>query len=343
MKYTLLGRSGLRVSELCLGTMTFGEEGSSKSDNKKVFDQFVRAGGNFFDTANVYTEGRSESLLGEFARSAREQMVIATKYRLNTTASDPNASGCGRKNLMQAVHASLRRLNTEYIDLLWVHAWDKLTPIEEMMRGLDDLVRQGKVLYVGASNLPAWVVSEANMLAKLKGLTPFVALQLEYSLIERTIEREYFDMASMCDLTICPWSPLAGGVLTGKYNKKTMRKARYSEDGLWTARYVNERNCRIAEVVVNMAQAIGKTPAQVALNWVRQKYNRIIPIVGATRVEQLNDNLGCFEFRLTDDEMRVLDQASPLDRGFPYEFLAFPGMEKLLYGNSRVCTNRISL
>ena len=336
MKYTLLGPSGLRVSELCLGTMTFGVErtlGSTKAESKKVFDRFVEAGGNFFDTANVYTMGTSEQLLGEFVGKERPRYVIATKYTLSTDPSDPNASGNQRKNMMQSVEASLRRLHTDYIDLLWIHAWDRVTPIEEVMRGLDDLVRQGKVLYVGASDMPAWVVARAHTLADLRGWSSFIGLQLEYSLLERTIERECFELASTLGLSICPWSPLGGGLLTGKYNNQMEKNSRYSEAGVWTSRYLSEENLKIAEVVVRVAHKIGKLPAQVALNWVRQKYHRIIPIVGAKHVAQLEDSLGSLSFTLAPEEMDFLDQANPLSLGFPQDFLESDRLKHRLYGD----------
>jgi aryl-alcohol dehydrogenase-like predicted oxidoreductase len=335
MNYKLLGRSGLRVCELCLGTMTFGEEGavgSSLAESKNVFDTYVEAGGNFFDTANIYAEGRSEKLLGKYIGTRRERAVIATKYTLSMNPSDPNAAGSHRKNLFQSVHASLQRLNTDYIDLLWVHAWDHFTPIEELMRALDDLVSQGKILYIGASNFPSWVVARANTMAEERGWTPFVALQLEYSLLERTIEREYFDLAPSLGLSICAWSPLGGGVLTGKYTRPT-QKVRYREKGFWTSRYVNERTVDIGEEVVAVAKEIGRTPAQVALNWLRQKQSFLIPIIGAKRASQLKDSLGCLSFSLTEEHMKRLDAANPLSLGFPREFLVCEGMRRLIYGD----------
>ena len=219
MRYRLLGKSGLRVSELCLGTMTFGEDlgwGSPKEESRKVYDAFREAGGNFIDTANIYTNGTSESFLGEFMQGHRERLVLATKYTLSPPVNDPNAAGNHRKNMMQAVEASLKRLQTDYIDLYWLHIWDQLTPVEEVMRAFDDLVRQGKILYAGVSDMPAWVVAKANTLAELRGWTPFIGLQIEYSLIERTPERELLPMASSLGLGITAWSPLAGGVLDGQ-------------------------------------------------------------------------------------------------------------------------------
>src|ERR1700678_1046233 len=219
MNYRLLGQSGLRVSELCLGTMTFGEDwgwGSPKDEARKIYDAFREAGGNFIDTANVYTQGSSEKFVGGFFSGHRDSVVLATKYTNTLTANDPNAGGNQRKSMMQAVEASLKRLKTDYIDLYWLHIWDEITPIEEVMRAFDDLVRQGKILYAGVSDMPAWVVAKANVLAELRGWTSFVGLQIEYSLIERTPERELLPMAADLGLGVTAWSPLAGGLLTGK-------------------------------------------------------------------------------------------------------------------------------
>ena len=214
MRYRLLGKSGLRVSELCLGTMTFGEDwgwGSSKDESRQVLDAFLEAGGNFIDTANVYTNGTSETLLGEFLKGDRDRAVLATKYTNAMPGTDPNAGGNQRKNMMRSVEASLKRLQTDYIDLYWLHIWDKMTPIEEVMRAFDDLVRQGKILHAGVSDMAAWAVARANTLAELRGWTPFVGLQIEYSLIERTVERELLPMAEALGLGVTAWSPLAGG------------------------------------------------------------------------------------------------------------------------------------
>src|SRR5260370_1724432 len=221
MNYRLLGKSGLRVSEFCLGTMTFGEDwgwGSSKDEAKKISDSFRETGGNFVDTANIYTNGTSESFVGEFLKGHRESVVLATKYTNAAPGTDPNAAGNHRKSMVQAVEASLKRLQTDYIDLYWVHIWDQITPVEEVMRALDDLVRQGKVLYVGISDAPAWWIAQANTLASLRGWSPFVGLQIEYSLIERTVESELIPMAKALDLGVTAWGPLSKGVLTGKYH-----------------------------------------------------------------------------------------------------------------------------
>src|SRR6201987_2702682 len=221
MKYRLLGKSGLRVSEVSLGTMTFGDElgwGSPKAEARKVYETYREAGGDFLDTANFYTSGTSEKFVGEFIKGHRDSVVLATKYSNAAPGNDPNAAGNHRKSMMQAVEASLGRLQTDYIDLYWVHIWDQITPVEEVMRGLDDLVRQGKGLYAGISDAPAWWIAQANTLALLRGWSPFTGLQVEYSLIERTVERELVPMAKALNLGFTAWSPLAGGLLTGKYH-----------------------------------------------------------------------------------------------------------------------------
>ena len=282
MRYKLLGKSGLRVSELCLGTMTFGQDwgsmlaGASKEESRKIFDLFVERGGNFIDTANIYQMGTSEKHVGEFIADKRENFVVATKYTISTNPDDPNASGNHRKNLVQSVEASLKRLNTTYLDLLWIHVWDPMTPIEESMRALDDLVRSEKILYVGISDAPAWVVSQANTIADLRGWSPFIGIQIMYSLIERTPERELLPMAHALDIGVTAWSPLGGGVLSGKYStdKKQNNKEepkRLQVDNPISATFVNERNLSITQEVRTIAQEINKTPSQVALNWIRQQ------------------------------------------------------------------------
>ena len=331
MRYQLLGRAGLRVSELCLGTMTFGEDwgwGASKETAKAVFDTFIEAGGNFLDTANLYTNGSSERLLGEFIHADRNRYVVATKYTLNLDGKgDPNAAGNHRKNMVHAVEASLKRLNTDYIDLYWVHAWDTLTPIEEMMRAFDDLVRAGKVLYIGASDFPAWQVSRANTIAELRGWTPFSALQIEYSLIERTVERELIPMANGLGLTVTPWAPLGAGILSGKYKRdadtKTSRGGALTEDRL-----------RIADAVAEVAQMIGCSPAQVALAWLRHQPGSVIPIIGARTVEQIKDNLGSIHIQLTPDHLSKLDEASKVDLGFPMKFLSTDRFRQIVSGGT---------
>jgi len=319
MRYKLLGASGLRVSELALGAMTFGTEtgfGVDKEESRRVYDRFREAGGNFIDTANVYAGGTSEAFLGEFMASERERVVLATKYTGPTRRRDVNAAGNSRKTMMDAVHASLRRLNTDYIDLYWVHARDSLTPVEEVMRGLDDLVRQGKVLYVGVSDTPAWVVSRANMLAELRGWTSFVGLQIRYSLIDRTVERELLPMAQALDLCVTPWGVVGSGVLTGKYNRDAEAAGRARTQGR-----ISERGLAIAGEVVTIADELGVTPSQVAINWVRRGPALIVPLVGARTVDQLEENLGCLRFELSDEQMRRLNEVSRIEPGFPHDML----------------------
>ncbi len=337
MRYRLFGKSGLRVSELCLGTMTFGQEwgwGASREESRRIFDAFVEAGGNFIDTANRYTDGTSEKYLGEFIAGSRERLVIATKYTLTTRPDDPNGGGNHRKNLVQSLEESLARLGTDYIDLYWVHAWDPCTPVEETMRALDDAVRAGKVLYVGVSDTPAWVVSRANMLAEWRGWSPFVGLQIPYSLIERTPERELLPMAEALEITVTPWGALGGGVLTGKYRsgEKRPHDARYGQDTTWGDVYVTERNIAIAAEAERVAAEIGRSASQVAIAWARQRMPSGIPIVGARRVSQLKDNMACLEFELSTDHMRRLDDISRVDLGFPLAFLEHA--REIMYGKT---------
>jgi aryl-alcohol dehydrogenase-like predicted oxidoreductase len=339
MRYKLLGRSGLRVSEICLGTMTFGEEwgwGASKEASRAVYEAYVEAGGNFVDTANRYTEGTSERFVGEFVAGDRERIVLATKYTLFNRKGDPNSAGSHRKNLVQSLEASLRRLNTSYVDVLWVHAWDPLTPADELMRALDDVVRAGKALYVGVSDTPAWVVAQSNTLADLRGWTPFVGLQIEYSLLQRHAERELLPMARALDLAVTAWGPLAGGVLSGKYaadRTATGGPARYA--GNATAQRLSERNLAIAGVVKQIAAETGRTPSQVALAWLRQRPGVVIPIVGARRAEQMRDSLESANLTLDDAHRAKLDAASAIELGFPHDFLAGENVQELVYAGVR--------
>jgi aryl-alcohol dehydrogenase-like predicted oxidoreductase len=339
MNYRLLGKSGLRVSEFCLGTMTFGEDwgwGSSKDDAKKIYDAFREAGGNFIDTANVYTNGTSESFLGEFIGTQRESVVLATKYTNAAPGTDPNAGGNHRKNMMQAIEASLKRLQTDYIDLYWVHIWDQITPVEEVMRALDDLVRQGKVLYVGISDAPAWWIAQANTLAALRGWSPFVGLQIEYSLIERTVERELIPMARALDLGVTAWSPLSGGVLTGKYHgQESSQGGRMSSDMLKEFMPEEQRTGRVVTAVKGVADETGHSMAQVALAWLRYRPVPVIPIIGARKMSQLNDNLASAEVSLSAGQLETLDQASQIELGFPHEFYTRDLVRGMIYGGMR--------
>jgi aryl-alcohol dehydrogenase-like predicted oxidoreductase len=339
MRYRLLGNSGLRVSEAALGTMTFGDEwgwGSAKDEARKVYDAFREAGGNFIDTANLYTNGTSESLLGEFMQQDRQSVVMATKYTNSAPGRDPNAAGNHRKNMVQALEASLKRLRTDYIDLYWVHAWDQITPVEEVMRGLDDLVRQGKVLYVGISDAPAWWIAQANTLAELRGWSPFIGLQIEYSLIERTVERELIPMAKALKLGVTAWSPLANGVLTGKYHGAgSSEGSRMSYDMMKGFLPEQQRSDRIVAAVKSVSDQIGRSMAQVALAWLRYRSVPVFPIIGARKLSQLQDNLVSFELSLSADQLDALDQASRIDLGFPYDFFGKELPRTFIYGGMR--------
>ena len=344
MNYRLLGGSGLRVSEMALGTMTFGEEwgwGAGAAEARRVYDAFREAGGNFIDTANVYTNGTSERFVGEFVKGHRSEVVIATKY---TNASldpknpprDPNAGGNGRKNMVQAVEASLKRLGTDYIDLYWMHIWDGgLTPVDEVMRGFDDLVRSGKVLYVGVSDTPAWWVSQANMLAELRGWSRFVGLQIEYSLAERTVERELVPMARALGLTITAWGALAGGVLSGKYRKGGGSGGRFATDMMRPAMPPEARTGRVVEALEAVSREAGRPAAQVALAWLRTRDVPVIPIVGARRLDQLEDNLASLTLTLSREQTAALDAASAIEPGFPHDFYQRAMVQQLVHAGMR--------
>lgn len=337
MRYKLLGRSGLRVSELCLGTMTFGEDwgwGAPQEESRRMFDAFAEAGGNFLDTADGYTNGTSERMVGEFIASDRNHWVVATKYSFNQKQGDPNAGGNHRKNMMQALDGSLKRLRTDYVDLYWVHAWDEMTPVDEVMRGLDDAVRAGKVLYAGVSDAPAWIVSQANTLADCRGCAPFVALQIEYSLVERTPERDLLPMARALDLAVTPWSPLGGGLLAGKYSTRTPKPSGARLEKFQLGDKLNERNLRIAEAVTHLARDGGYSSSQVALAWLRTRPGVQIPIVGARKLEQLKDNIGCLSVRLNEGQLHTLDEVSRVTLGFPHDFLLDPAIRGRLHGGT---------
>ena len=339
MKYRLLGNSGLRVSEAALGTMTFGEEwgwGSPKDEARKVYDAFREAGGNFIDTANFYTNGTSESFLGEFIKDDRQSVVLATKYSNAAPGTDPNAAGNQRKNMMQAVEASLKRLHTDYIDLYWVHIWDQITPVEEVMRGLDDLIRQGKVLYVGISDAPAWWIAQANTLAQLRGWSAFVGLQIEYSLIERTVERELVPMAKALNLGLTAWSPLARGMLTGKYHGHgSSEQGRLNGNTMKDFMPEQQRTERVVKAVKAVSDLTGSSMAQVALAWLRYRSMPVIPIIGARKLSQLQDNLASFDLALSAEQVKALDEASQIDLGFPYYLYAKEQVRATVYGGMR--------
>jgi len=330
MRYKLLGNSGLRVSEVALGTMTFGQDwgwGASKEDSQRQFDLYVAAGGNLIDTSVNYTNGTAESYVGEFIQGRRDALVVSTKYTLSRQWDDPNAGGNARKNLRVSVDTSLRQLKTDYIDLLWVHVWDFMTPYEEVMRALDDLVRAGKVLYIGISDSPAYVAARASTIAELRGWTPFVGVQVPYSLAQRDAERELLPMARDLDMGVLVWSVLGGGLLTGKYSEGGPdTPKRYRE------MTINEQQARIVETVRTIAAETERPPAQIALNWVRQQPRGVIvPILGARRPDQLQDNLAALEWTLTPDQLARLDEASAIDLGFPMNFA--PG-NRFVFGNT---------
>jgi aryl-alcohol dehydrogenase-like predicted oxidoreductase len=328
--YRLLGRSGLRVSPLALGAATFGTEwgwGAEQDEARKLFDIYIERGGNFIDTASTYTNGSSESLLGEFTRDNRESLVLATKYSTLSRPGDPNSGGNHRKNMFASVETSLRRLNTDYIDLFYLHVWDFTSPVEEILRGMEDLVRQGKVLYVAMCNTPAWQVSRMQAIADLRGWSPLVALQTEYNLIERTGERDLIPMAREMGLGVIPFSPLAGGVLTGKYSRDDLTATKAADDG--TRKGFNiangaltERNLAIADVVKEVATELGRTPGQVGLAWTLQNPGVTAPIIGARTPAQLKDNLGALEVDFTASQLARLDEVSAIGLGFPHDFLA---------------------
>jgi aryl-alcohol dehydrogenase-like predicted oxidoreductase len=326
MRYKLFGRTGLRVSELCLGAMTFGEDwgwGAPKAECARILEAYAEAGGNFIDTANFYTNGTSERIVGELIAADRDRWVLATKYTLNVRPDDPNAGGSHRKNLLQALDASLGRLRTDYIDVLWVHVWDAFTPVDEVVRGLDDAVTAGKVLYVGISDTPAWLVSQAVTLADLRGWTRFVGLQVPYSLVWRDVERDLLPMARTLDLAVTTWASLGGGLLTGRYGSE---RARPQGTRIATTEFgdqmLTERNLTIADALNTVAAERGSTPAQVAIAWVRaqQRNGVVIPIIGARRREQLADSLGAVDIALSQPELERLDEVSHIDLGFPHDF-----------------------
>ena len=338
MKYRLLGNSGLRVAELSLGTMTFGEDwgwGSGKDEARKIYDTYRAAGGNFVDTANLYTNGTSEEFVGEFIHDHRQEVVLATKYTNAAPGKDPNASGNHRKSMIQALEASLRRLKTDYIDLYWLHIWDPMTPVEEVMRAFDDLVSQGKVLYIGVSDAPAWWTAQANTLADLRGWTKFVGLQIEYSLIERTVERELIPMAKAFKLGLVAWSPLAGGLLSGKYHSGDRSEKRYSDETMQQFLRRGEHADRIISALNKISKETGRSQAQVALAWLRYRDIPVVPIIGARRISQLQDNLNSLTLELNSKQVTELDEASAIDLGFPHDFYELDLVKNFAYGGMR--------
>ncbi|WP_041731835.1 aldo/keto reductase [Conexibacter woesei] len=317
MRYRLLGRSGLRVSELSLGAMLFGSA-ATREQAAAIVARYAEAGGNFIDTANRYAGGESERIVGDLIRPDRDRWVLATKYVLSTDHADPNAGGAHRKSMRRALDASLRRLGTDYVDLYWMHVWDAFTPVEEVVRALDDLVRAGKVLAIGISDTPSWLVARAVTLAEERGLTPFCAVQVPYSLVERSVERELLPMARALDLAVTGWAPLGGGRLTGRYGTDRPRPA----DGRWAGRELSAHDLAVADALNAVAEARGAGASQVALAWLRAQQHRAvtIPIVGARTEAQLADALAAVELELTPAELEQLDVTSRIEPGFPGDF-----------------------
>jgi len=340
--YTTLGRTGLRVSPLCLGAMTFGTEwgfGTDESTSKEMFDRYIDAGGNFIDTADAYTNGHSEELVGKFVseRGLRDLAVIATKFTFNPQPGNPNSGGNGRKNIYRALEGSLRRLKTDYIDLYYLHAWDIVTPAEEVVSTLTDLVHEGKIRYYGLSDTPAWYVARMQTIAEKEGKERVATLQLEYSLVERNIEREHIPAAQEFGIGVCPWSPLAGGFLSGKYKRD-------GHTGRGEGRLVGpnqifnrftERNWRILDAFLEIAKQINKTPAQVALNWVTRQPGVTSTILGAKTVAQIEDNLGAIGFEIPSEFRTRLDEASALEPTHPYIFFG-PTIQGRISGGTTV-------
>jgi aryl-alcohol dehydrogenase-like predicted oxidoreductase len=320
--YVTLGRSGLRVSPLCLGAMTFGEDlgwGSSVAESEQIMDRYIAAGGNFIDTANFYTKSHSEKIIGDHLGrhpAKRDRLVLATKFSGNLYPGDPNGGGSGRKSVIAACEHSLRRLQTDYIDLYWLHNWDVNTPIDETMATLEELVRAGKVRYVGVSDTPAWKVVEANMLARFRGWSPFIGLQIEYSLLERSVEQELVPMALEHGLGITPWSPLKGGALSGKHTRASADTAKVDRAALMSA-FLNERTYKLVDELAVIAEAHDSTVARVALAWVRSRPGVTSTIIGARRIDQLDDNLASLGVMLTAAELAHLDALTRPTFGFP--------------------------
>ena len=345
-EYITLGRSGLRVSPLTLGTMTFGNDrwGSDDAEARRIFDRYVEVGGNVLDCADVYSGGKAEELLGRFVAETglRDKLVLASKFTFNPQEGNPNSGGNGRKNIYRALEASLRRLKMDYIDLYWMHVWDTVTPIEEVIDTLSTLVREGKIRYYGFSDVPAWYAARAQTLAQCLGREPAIALQLEYSLVERTIEREHVPAAHELGMGICPWGPLASGFLAGKY---TRDKGADSSQGsrLEVLKNANnpafkkftERNWRVLEVLLTVAKALDRPAAQVALNWAATQPGVSSTIIGATKLAQLEDNQAALSFDISNDLRARLDEASRLDPAHPYMFFAGVLQERI-HGGVRV-------
>lgn len=334
--YVTLGRSGLRVSPYCLGTMTFGEDfgwGASPEESFAMLDEYRSRGGNFVDTANIYTAGHSEQIIGDYLQKKevrRDEIVLSTKFYCNLFPGDPNGGGAGRKALIQQCEASLDRLQSDYIDIYWLHNWDRTAPIEETLRGLDDLVTAGKIRYVGFSDIPAWKTAEAQTIAHFRGWAPIIALQLEYSLLERTSEGELFPMAQALGMGVMPWSPLKSGFLSGKFKRGGRDLVDTKRTGM--VGVPSEADYDIIEAVAAVASEIGASSASVALAWVRSQPGVSSTLIGARRVDQLKSNLDSLDLTLSPEQIKKLDEASKPKLNFPAEnnetlapMLAFAG------------------
>ncbi len=321
MRYRLLGASGLRVSEAFLGAMTFGEQGgvgAPLEECQRIFDAYAEAGGNVIDTAINYRGGASEDIVGRLVEGHRDRFVLGTKYTVSRDQSDPNGGGNHRKNLQLSLETSLRRLRTDHVDVYWVHLWDRHTPIEETMRALDDAVRAGKVLYIGISDTPAWLVAQANTLAEWRDWTSFVGLQVPYSLVNRDIERDLLPMAEHFGMTVAAWSPLGNGILSGKYSRPggAGTGTRLSADS------ISDHDHNVARVVSEVAEDLGATAAQVAIAWTRVHSRAVHPILGARRLDQLVDNLGALNLTLPREAIDRMEAATGFEVGFPTDFIA---------------------
>jgi aryl-alcohol dehydrogenase-like predicted oxidoreductase len=325
--FVTLGRSGLRVSPLCLGTMTFGQDwgwGSPPDEAARILDQYLDLGGNFIDTANVYTKGHSEKIIGDNlgkATSKRQRTVIATKFFGSMLTGDPNSGGSGRKAIAAACDESLRRLQSDYIDLYWMHCWDRNTPIEETMRALDDLVSAGKVRYIGFSDTPAWKALEAQMIARFRGWNPLIALQLEYSLLERTIEGELVPMALEHGLGVTPWSPLKSGALSGKYTRANAGQVKAGR-GEWATSALTEKAYAVIDELVNISKELESTPARVAISWIQHRPGVTSTIIGARTLKQLEDNLAALDVKLKSEHEERLNALTAPALNFPYDFVS---------------------
>jgi aryl-alcohol dehydrogenase-like predicted oxidoreductase len=332
MKYRLLGPGGLRVSELCLGTMTFGEDwgwGADEATSRKIFEIYAEAGGNFIDTSNNYTNGTSERFVGAFIKNERDRFVIATKYSLRLLTGntrDANLGGNSRKSMLRSVENSLRRLDTEYIDLLYLHMWDFTTPVEEVVLAARDLISSGKILYFAFSDTPAWVVTYAIAKAERYGWPSPVALQIPYSLLDRSVERAELPMARAHNLAILAWGLLVGGILSGKYSHPSDELRRESK--------VGERGLEAGEKVARIAEEIGCTPAQAAISWVRQQPGNLIPILGCRTESHIRDNLGCLNVDLSEEHIAALNAIADFRMGFPNDFLHSDHVRGLIFGDT---------